>query len=174
MREQELHTAPRQNQRCLYEQRGRYIRPYIPPTSRGADPIMKQILRLFSTPSSHLKAPKSSILWSCKFSAAPVRSLHAQAREYLPSSQPDFTDSQRTVREAIAKICRNFPDEYWLEVDESKRWPVEFTDAIAKDGWLGICMPSEYGGSDLGIAEVLCFCFPKFPFPHPHRARDGL
>lgn len=75
-------------------------------------------------------------------------------QQYLPSSQPDFTDSQRTVREAIAKLCEKFPDEYWLSVDNEKRWPVEFTEAVAQDGWLGICMPSEYGGSELGIAEA--------------------
>lgn len=82
------------------------------------------------------------------------RQSHGIAQEYLPSHQPDFTESQKTVREAISKICVKFPDEYWFNVDETKKWPSEFTDAIAKDGWLGICMPPEYGGSELGIAEV--------------------
>ncbi|KAL9067381.1 MAG: hypothetical protein Q9157_006819 [Trypethelium eluteriae] len=35
-----------------------------------------------------------------------------------------------------------------------KQWPREFTNAIAKDGWLGICMPSAYGGAELGLAEA--------------------
>lgn len=80
--------------------------------------------------------------------------LHARAREYLPEL-PDLTESQQSVREAITKICTRFPDEYWYEVDQSKNWPIEFTKAIAKDGWLGICMPSAYGGSDLGLAEAV-------------------
>ncbi|KAH7024269.1 acyl-CoA dehydrogenase/oxidase, partial [Macrophomina phaseolina] len=66
-----------------------------------------------------------------------------------------LTDSQRTVRQAISKICARFPYEYWLECDNKKRWPDEFTTAIAKDGWLGICIPSEYGGSDMGLTEAV-------------------
>ncbi|KAL3954100.1 hypothetical protein ACCO45_012056 [Purpureocillium lilacinum] len=60
----------------------------------------------------------------------------------------------RTVREAIAKICQRFPDEYWLETDRSKTFPLELHAALACDGWLGICMPEAYGGSGLGIAEA--------------------
>lgn len=81
------------------------------------------------------------------------RSIH-RAREYLPDL-PDLADSQRTVREAISKLCARFPDEYWLDIDESKLWPSEFTSAIAKDGWLGICLPSQYGGSALGLGEAV-------------------
>ena len=82
-----------------------------------------------------------------------TRAFVAKATEYLPE-YPDLTDSQATVREAIGKICANFPNEYWLEVDNKARWPSEFQQAIAKDGWLGIMMPSEYGGSELGLAEA--------------------
>ncbi|GJN66243.1 hypothetical protein PLIIFM63780_003708 [Purpureocillium lilacinum] len=76
------------------------------------------------------------------------------ATEFLQSQDPDLTDSQRTVREAIAKICQRFPDEYWLETDRSKTFPLELHAALARDGWLGICMPEAYGGSGLGIAEA--------------------
>jgi alkylation response protein AidB-like acyl-CoA dehydrogenase len=82
------------------------------------------------------------------------RHIHARATEYLQSQDPDLTDSQRTVREAIAKVCSKFDDAYWTRAEAEHRFPVEFHQAIAKDGWLGICMPSEYGGSDLGIAEA--------------------
>lgn len=78
-----------------------------------------------------------------------------RAVDFLQSEDPDLTESQRTVREAIAKICTDFPDPYWQEVEENKRWPIEFTQAIAKDGWLGICMPEEYGGSNLGLVSIL-------------------
>ncbi|KAB2570920.1 Acyl-CoA dehydrogenase fadE12 [Lasiodiplodia theobromae] len=82
------------------------------------------------------------------------RCLNARAAEYLPDL-PDLTESQRSVREAISKICVKFPDEYWLDCDVNKRWPREFTSTIARDGWLGICMPAEYGGSALGLAEAV-------------------
>ncbi|KAK7536210.1 acyl-CoA dehydrogenase [Phyllosticta citribraziliensis] len=71
------------------------------------------------------------------------RTIHARATEYLPDL-PDLSESQRAVRGAISKICTRFPDEYWL-----------FTTAIARHGWLGICMPAAYGGSELGLAEAV-------------------
>lgn len=82
------------------------------------------------------------------------RLLHARAKEYLQAHDPDLTDSQRTVREAIAKICANYPDEYWLQQEEKKEFPVEFHEKLASDGWLGICIPPEFGGSGLGISEA--------------------
>lgn len=82
------------------------------------------------------------------------RRVHARATEYLQNHDPDLTDTQRTVREAISKITARFNDEYWTKAEADHRFPIEFQQAIAKDGWLGICMPSQYGGSDLGIAEA--------------------
>ncbi|KAJ5263932.1 hypothetical protein N7478_011537 [Penicillium angulare] len=83
-----------------------------------------------------------------------VRSAHARATEYLQNHDADLTESQQTVREAISKICANYPDEYWLKKEERKEFPVDLHRALAEHGWLGICMPSEYGGSDLGISEA--------------------
>jgi alkylation response protein AidB-like acyl-CoA dehydrogenase len=82
-----------------------------------------------------------------------ARSLH-RATEFLQSHDPDLTDSQRTVREAIAKICSAFPDQYWADRDEKKIFPTELHRALARDGWLGICMPQQYGGSELGVAKA--------------------
>ena len=74
--------------------------------------------------------------------------------EYLQTHDPDLTDTQRTVRESVGKICAKFDDQYWLHADEQHRFPNEFHASIAAAGWLGICMPSAYGGSDLGISEA--------------------
>lgn len=82
------------------------------------------------------------------------RLLHARAKEYLQAYDPDLTDSQRTVREAISKICANYPDEYWLKQEEKKEFPFELHRKLADDGWLGICIPPEFGGSGLGISEA--------------------
>lgn len=72
----------------------------------------------------------------------------------MQNQDPDLTESQRTVREAIAKICSKFPDEYWARVDEAHQFPTELYDALAQQGWLGICLPQQYGGSELGISEA--------------------
>jgi alkylation response protein AidB-like acyl-CoA dehydrogenase len=82
------------------------------------------------------------------------RQIHARAKEYLQCHDPDLTDSQLEVRSAIAKLCSDFSDEYWLKHEELKKFPHEFSGELAKNGWLGICLPQEYGGSGLGIAEA--------------------
>ena len=65
-----------------------------------------------------------------------------------------FSQEQQTIREAINKICAQFDDQYWLEKDRNGGFPVELHQALAKDGWLGICIPEQYGGSGLGITEA--------------------
>lgn len=65
-----------------------------------------------------------------------------------------FTDEQLTVREAIFKLCEQFPDEYWEEHDRTQEYPHELHAALAKDGWIGIALPEELGGGGLGISEA--------------------
>ena len=66
----------------------------------------------------------------------------------------EFTPDQLAIREAISRICKGFDAEYWLQRDREGGFPHDFHKAIADAGWLGICMPEEYGGSGLGILEA--------------------
>ena len=65
-----------------------------------------------------------------------------------------LTPEQREIREAIFKICARFGDEYWLKKDKEGGYPADFHRALADAGWLGICIPEEYGGSGLGITDA--------------------
>lgn len=65
-----------------------------------------------------------------------------------------FTEEELTVREAIFKVMEQFPDEYWTERDQTQTYPHELHAALAKDGWIGIALPSDIGGGGLGIAEA--------------------
>ena len=65
-----------------------------------------------------------------------------------------LTPDQEAISEAITKICADFDAEYWLNKDRHGGFPLDFHQAIAKDGWLGVCMPEEYGGAGLGIQEA--------------------
>ena len=65
-----------------------------------------------------------------------------------------FTPEQERIREAVAKLCAQFSDEYWLKKDREGGFPTEVHGALASDGWLGIAMPEEYGGAGLGITEA--------------------
>ena len=65
-----------------------------------------------------------------------------------------LTPEQEAIREATFAICDGFGDAYWLKKDHDGGFPQDFYEAFAKDGWLGICIPEEYGGSGLGITEA--------------------
>ncbi len=65
-----------------------------------------------------------------------------------------LTPEQEVIRESILKHCTRFPDDYWLERDRSGIFPEDFFQSLVEDGWLGIAMPTEYGGSGLGITEA--------------------
>jgi len=65
-----------------------------------------------------------------------------------------LTEDQEAIRDAVAKTCAPFDDDYWLDRDETGIFPDDFHQAMAKGGWLGIAMPEEYGGSGLGVTEA--------------------
>ena len=65
-----------------------------------------------------------------------------------------LSEEQQRIREAIAKLCTRFGDDYWLKRDREGGFPADFHQAMARDGWLGIAMPEELGGAGLGIAEA--------------------
>lgn len=69
-------------------------------------------------------------------------------------STTGFTETQLTVREAVAQVCSEFPNTYWQEHDQNEQDPKEFHAAMAKNGWLGIALPESLGGSGLGISEA--------------------
>lgn len=65
-----------------------------------------------------------------------------------------LSDDQEAIRDAISAICKRFGDDYWLKRDREGGFPQDFYAAFAEAGWLGICIPEEYGGSGLGITEA--------------------
>jgi acyl-CoA dehydrogenase len=84
----------------------------------------------------------------CKLVSNNLRSHWLQIVDF------SLTADQQNIREAILKHCLRFPDEYWLERDRDGVFPHEFYKSLLEAGWLGIAMPSEFGGSGLGISEA--------------------
>lgn len=66
----------------------------------------------------------------------------------------EFTPEQLALRDAVSRICERYPDEYWLERDREGGFPEPLHADLARDGWLGIAMPQEYGGAGLGMTEA--------------------
>ena len=59
------------------------------------------------------------------------------------------------IREAVARLCADFPGEYWRALDSDKRYPTEFVRALTEAGYLSVLIPEQYGGSGLPL-EAAC------------------
>lgn len=66
----------------------------------------------------------------------------------------NLTQEQLQIREEIRKVCNEFPDSYWREIDKKRDYPEAFVRKLTKLGWLAAPIPEEYGGSGLGITEA--------------------
>ena len=55
------------------------------------------------------------------------------------------------IREAIARVCLEFPGEYWRGLDADSAYPEEFVATLTREGWLAALIPTEYGGSGLPL-----------------------
>jgi alkylation response protein AidB-like acyl-CoA dehydrogenase len=65
-----------------------------------------------------------------------------------------LTYEQEAIREGVAELCRQFPGEYWRELDREQAYPEAFVKALTEGGWLGALVPPEYGGGGLTIADA--------------------
>lgn len=63
-------------------------------------------------------------------------------------------DDLSAIRESVAKLCEDFPGEYWRELDRERGYPTAFVKALTDAGFLGCLIPEQYGGSGLGIREA--------------------
>ena len=66
----------------------------------------------------------------------------------------NLTQEQLQIRDEIRKVCREFPDAYWREIDKKKEYPDAFVRKLSELGWLAALIPEEYGGTGLGITEA--------------------
>ena len=69
----------------------------------------------------------------------------------------ELNETQISILNAAKSISKKFGDDYWLDCDANSKFPEEFYNEVAIGGWLGICMPEKFGGSNLGIKEASLF-----------------
>jgi acyl-CoA dehydrogenase len=70
----------------------------------------------------------------------------------------DHDDIIEQVRQTVARICMDFPGEYWRAKDRQSEYPAEFVQALTDAGLLACLIPEEYGGSGLPLkvaAEIV-------------------
>ena len=58
------------------------------------------------------------------------------------------------IRDAVAKLCREFPGEYWRALDRERAYPQAFVERLTKEGFLSVLIPEDYGGSGLGLGAA--------------------
>src|SRR5215204_5869954 len=58
------------------------------------------------------------------------------------------------IREAVVRLCAQFPGEYWRALDRENRYPSEFVNALTEAGYLSVLIPEEYGGSGLPLSAA--------------------
>jgi acyl-CoA dehydrogenase len=62
------------------------------------------------------------------------------------------------IREEVAKLCQQFPGDYWRAKDKDRAYPTEFVQALGYAGYLAALIPEEFGGAGLplsGAAAIL-------------------
>ena len=63
-------------------------------------------------------------------------------------------DDYPELRESVAKLCADFPDTYWRNLEDQPpgaSYPTEFIQALTAAGYLAALIPEEFGGAGLPI-----------------------
>lgn len=70
------------------------------------------------------------------------------------TAHEQHTDDHSDIRDAVAKLCAQFPGEYWRKLDRQMAYPKEFVDALTEAGYLSVLIPEEYGGAGLKLSAA--------------------
>ena len=63
-------------------------------------------------------------------------------------------DEYADIRDAVAKMCAQFPGDYWRKLDREMAYPRAFVDALTQAGYLSVLIPEEYGGAGLPLSAA--------------------
>jgi alkylation response protein AidB-like acyl-CoA dehydrogenase len=67
---------------------------------------------------------------------------------------PPAHDDHADIRDAVTKLCAQFPGEYWRKLDREMAYPSAFVDALTQAGYLSVLIPEEYGGAGLKLSAA--------------------
>ena len=69
-------------------------------------------------------------------------------------SEVHTEEPHREIRDEVRRLCAKFPGEYWRKLDEVRKYPTEFVQALTEAGFLSALIPEELGGSGLGLSAA--------------------
>lgn len=64
-----------------------------------------------------------------------------------------LTENQTIIRDTIKEFADKDIRPFIMEYDESQKFPVEIMKSLGELGFMGILVPEQYGGADLGYIE---------------------
>ncbi|MBW2448578.1 MAG: acyl-CoA/acyl-ACP dehydrogenase, partial [Deltaproteobacteria bacterium] len=65
-----------------------------------------------------------------------------------------FDSELENIRREAHRLAHQFDDPYWRAREEKHEFPWDFYNAFAKQGWVGIIVPEEYGGAGMGLMQA--------------------
>jgi acyl-CoA dehydrogenase len=66
----------------------------------------------------------------------------------------NLPESALAVRDGVAAVAARYDNAYWSRCEEEHRFPDEVFRDLGQGGWLGLCIPEEYGGGGQGLLEL--------------------
>lgn len=69
----------------------------------------------------------------------------------------ELSEEQTMIYEYGKSLSKTYDRAYWMENADAHRFPEEMYRQIASDGFLGTMVPETFGGSGLGMTEMLLF-----------------
>ena len=66
----------------------------------------------------------------------------------------DTTLTHEDLREGVRQVCEQFPDSYWRQLDEERRYPEEFVQAMTEKRYLAALIPEKYGGLGMNLPQA--------------------
>ncbi|GAB2886246.1 acyl-CoA dehydrogenase family protein [Nocardioides pacificus] len=70
----------------------------------------------------------------------------------------DLPETALAVRDGVAAVAAKYDHHYWSQCEEQHRFPTEAWRDLAEGGWIGLCVPEEYGGGGAGMLELAVAC----------------
>ncbi len=58
-----------------------------------------------------------------------------------------LTEEQELIRKNVREFCEKYVEPIAAEIDENSRHPAEMFQKLSEGGWMGIPIPTEYGGA---------------------------
>lgn len=63
-------------------------------------------------------------------------------------------EEHEELRQSVRTLCKDFPGNYWQELDKQDKYPKEFVDALTNAGYLAALIPEKYGGGGLNLRQA--------------------